>query len=104
MGAACTKSSAHAVEGGSGVASSERLGAASRPTKPAVGDENSKARHFRERRLSVAQMSAEDLAAANGKVRRDSVYGSSNGSDPSGIDSPVPSCGCKTLAGLRNTR
>jgi len=58
---------------------------------------NEKVRTFRERRLSMSQQQE-----GNGSRRRLSIYGTSLGEDaqPSQVESPCPSCGCKTVGGL----
>lgn len=60
---------------------------------------DSKAKTFRERRLSVAQKPATDAAR---RIRRLSVYGGVGGpqSDPSTPIPPVPACGAQSIAGL----
>lgn len=100
MGAACSKSSSHAVDGG--VPSSESggssSGAGSAKNGAGAGEEQNKGRTFRDRRLSVAQTQE---GTAGGNARRLSVYGSAGpGGDPIGLLAPVSSCGCKSIAGL----
>mmetsp|Transcript_18531 Transcript_18531/g.30975 ORF Transcript_18531/g.30975 Transcript_18531/m.30975 type:complete len:416 (+) Transcript_18531:154-1401(+) len=59
-----------------------------------------KAKTFRERRLSVSQK-PDPNAQGKARQRRLSVYGSGNGTaDPSVLQAPVTSCGCKSVAGL----
>ena len=56
-----------------------------------------KVRTFRERRLSMSQMQEQ-----NQPRRRLSIYGSplDENAQPSEVQSPCPSCGCRTLGGF----
>ena len=64
-----------------------------------IGGVDSKVKTFRERRLSMSQMHD-----PNSKQRRRlSIYGGSGDDEdkiPSVVESPVPSCGCKTVGGV----